>query len=546
MKKPTAILRPTAVLAAAVTLAACGGGGSNSSNPVPTVNSGPPAPTPVAVVGTITGFGSVYVDGTRYEVAPDTLVDIEDQISTMGDDSALKLGMKVRVMSLDNAGNRVATHIEYDDDLRGPIESISVDATDPSLGSISILGLNVVIDSNTVFDDDIGNNDGQAGIDIRDLAVGMVIEVSGFPTDDGYLATRIDRQLDANGNNPSVGSPNVDDDELEVKGFVESIAADLSAITVMGIEFQVNAGTVFDDGLLLNDELIGVFVEVKADFSGADLVAREIEREDDLDFDNDDDDDDDRDNEFEIEGILQSIDVSSTPNTITIDGLTLAVADASAFANLVGSRIEVKGFFNADGILSPREFDREFENNVELEDLVSSVDLNGVSFTTRLGLTVTATGASRVEDDASFDDDDRLTPQEFVNRLQIGDRIEAKGYTTDGGDVVWNRIERDESAGANDDFECELTGPVESISGDAAAFSLVIQGVTVLTDQIDNDDFEDEFDISIGRTAFFERLSVGDLIEAESFEGDSHCTPGMLNARELEREFPDSNNSSSD
>ena len=50
----------------------------------------------------------VYVNGTRYEVESDTIIAIEDEAETMGDDSRLRLGMKVRVTGTDSGGQRSA------------------------------------------------------------------------------------------------------------------------------------------------------------------------------------------------------------------------------------------------------------------------------------------------------------------------------------------------------------------------------------------------------------------------------------------------------
>ncbi len=520
----TSLTGRLSTLAIVLCLAACGGGGSGSNNPA----NPPPAPMPtsVAVVGTITGFGSIYVNDARYEIRADTVVDVEGEPSTMGDDSRLRLGMKVHIVAEDNAGQRTAERIEYDDDLRGRVEAIALDVSDPSTGTITVFGLTVTVDGATVFDDDVGDNDGVPGIDLRDLAVDMIVEVSGFPMDGGYLATRVDRELDANGDDPEIGRPDIDGDELEIKGFVESI--DGSSITVSGTVFVVDTNTLFEDGLMLNDDLIGTFVEVEADIVGPDYVAVKIERKDDLA-------DDDRDGEFEIEGILQAVDTGSTPNTFTINGLAIPVTDASSLAPFVGMRVEIKGGFNADGVLVLREAEQDVEDNVRTEDLVADVNIGAGSFTTRLGLTIAPTGGSRVEDDAGNDDaGDRLSPEEFVNRLQIGDRIEARGHEDAGASVNWSRVERDQTAAANEDFVCELRGPVASIDGDAASFSFVIQGITVLTDGVTDDNFEGADGLPIGRAAFFEQLDVGDVVEAESFEGDAFCMPGTLDAREVE------------
>jgi hypothetical protein len=483
----------------------------------------------VTAIGSITGFGSVYVNGTKYEVESDTIIAIEGEAEKTGDDSGLLLGMKVRVTATSTNGARSASRIEFDEDLKGPIESITPNGSDPTIGVFSVMSQTVTVDANTVFDDDIGNNDGVAGVDFRDLQTGMVVEVSGFTTDDGILATRVDREFDAVGGDPDLGQPGVDDDELELKGFVESIADDESSITVSGVVFKIVAGTVFEDGLALNDDLVGVFVEVKADIAGADFVAVRIELEDDFT-------DDDRNGEFEIEGVLQFVDTASTPNTFTINGITVPVTDASSLTALVGMRVEIKGSFNDEQVLVLREAEQDVEDNVRTEDLVATVDVVGLSFTTRLGLVINPTGDSRVEDDSS--DADQLTAEQFITSLQMGDRIESRGFE-DAGGVVWTRVERDELAIDNNDFECELRGPVISIEGDAAAFSFVIQGVTVLTGRVTENNFEGANDAPIGSAAFFGELQPGVVVEASSFEGDEFCMTGTLDAREVELEPAD-------
>jgi hypothetical protein len=516
-------------LAAAVSLTACGGGGGSS--PSSSRDGGPvgAAPTSVTAVGSITGFGSVYVSGTRYEVEADTIISVEGEADKMGDDSGLHLGMKVRVTATSTNGARSASSIEYDEDLKGPIESITPDGSDPTIGTFSVMSQTVTVDATTVFDDDIGNNDGVAGIDFRDLQLGMVVEVSGFPNDDGFLATRVDRELDALGGDPDIGQTDVEDDELELKGFVESIAADNSSITVNGVVFIIDAGTIFEDGLLLNEGLLGEFVEVKADIVGGEYVAVRIEHEDDFD-------DGEHSGEFEIEGILQAVDTVSTPNTFTINGTTVPVTDASSLEAFLGMRVEIEGSFNTDEVLVLREVEQDAEDNIRTEDLVATVDIAALSFTTRLGLVVNPTGGSRVEDDTS--DADHLTPEQFINSLQAGDRIESRGYE-DAGSVVWTHVERDEIAIDNNDFECELRGPVTSIDGDASAFSFVIQGVTVLTGRVTEDHFQGANDLPIGSAAFFGELQPGVVVEASSFEGDEFCMTGTLDAREVELETAD-------
>lgn len=515
----------TTALALAAALAACGGGGSSSGG----------GSTAVTSTGVITGFGSVFVNGTRYDTSG-AVVEFENGDLRTEDD--LRLGMKVRVRATESGGERRALRIRFDNDFKGPARDVTPDADNPAIGTFTVLGQQVTVDENTVFDDDVGDTNEDGAIDIRDLDTDrgqVVVEISGFPTDDGILATRIDRVNAAAGD---FGRPDVDDDEFEIKGFVDSVADDGSSFVINGVTFLVDVRTEFDDGLAPNQELVGVFVEVEADLDGnGDLIAREVEREDDFD--------DDRNGEFEIEGVLQDVDTDSDPNTFTINGITVEVVDASRLAGREGNRVEVKGSFNADGLLVLREAKLEVENSVRTEDRVASV--GATSFTTRLGLEITPTGTSRVRFDDDDDDgpgrgrgrgrgpSDRVTPDEFLARLQIDDEIEARGFPNPDGSVTWTRIEREDRD--DDDRECELRGPVQSI--DANAFTFVIQGVTVFTDGAR--EFEGDGEGEIGRQAFFDRLAPGAVVKAESDEdaGDSACQPGELTAEKVEFEDDD-------
>lgn len=515
----------------------CGGGGGSSNRADSTPTATGSQPSTVTASGVITGFGSVFVNDKKYEVEADTVVAFEDEDDRVGDDSDLRIGMKVRIRAEeDSDGVRVASRIEYDEDLKGPVKEVTPDTDDPSIGTFEAVGITVIVDANTVFDDDVGDNNGDGSIDIRDLDIPsgqVVVEVSGLPSPDGLVATRIERV------NGSAGVPGMDDDEYEIKGFVESVADDGSSFTVNDIAFLVIAGaggTEFEDGLSIGPELVGVFVEVKFDENPAgEFVAVEVERDDDIgDRDDDGDlDDDDRFGELEIEGVLISVDTSVEPQEIVVNGTTIQVVDASSLVDLVGLRVEIEGTFDENGVLTLRKTEIEGEQSVRIEDLVAEKDTEAGTITTRLGLVIEPTGLSRVEDDvADSDDGDHLTPAEFLQRVQPGDRLEARGEPNASGSVIWKRIERDD----DDDMECELRGPVDSIDGtDAASFSFQIQGITIDVSQIVT---ESKFS-GIGRQNFFDNLAVGDLVKAESDDQGVGCTSGVLTARKVEFEDDD-------
>lgn len=516
-------------------LAACGGGGGSSSTPQPlaAAPSSPAAPVGREVINTgiITGFSSVFVNNVKYEVESDTEVVVEGKGSFLGDDSQLKVGQKVTILASDVDGQRTATRIEYDDDLKGPVSDLNPDSLESGLGTFTVLQQTVVVDGNTLFDNDIGDNNVDGDIDIRDLDVNgnaLVVEVSGLAISEGFLATRIERADEI------AGQAGVVDDEYEVKGFIDSVADDGSDFSINGGVFIVSAGaggTVFEDGLVADQTLVGLFVEVKVDQLGdGSWVAVRVKLE------NDYDDLDYNESIFEIEGVISAVDLSVTPNTVTIGSVTLEVDDASSLAALEGTLIELKGTYDSFGVLIITQTRIEAENNVRVYDRVARVDASEI--TTRLGIVVTPTGNSRVKDDVSDDDQsDHLTPEQFLQRVQPGDYLEARAYIDNSGSTLWTRIEREEE----DDMDCRVRGPVESIEGDTAQdFTFVLQGVTVDVSQIfAQSDFQDVSGQGLGRQAFFDRLSVGDVVQATSDDDGLGCELARLTAREVEFEADD-------
>ena len=84
-------------------LTACGGGGSSGSPPAPPNN--PPGPTGIVTVGPISNFGSVVVNGVRYETSNATFM-IDD---TPGSESDLAVGHVITVRGTVNANGTSGT-----------------------------------------------------------------------------------------------------------------------------------------------------------------------------------------------------------------------------------------------------------------------------------------------------------------------------------------------------------------------------------------------------------------------------------------------------
>ena len=153
-----------AALAATAMVTACGGGGSADAGAT-----GASSITPTAFTqGTITGFGSIIVNGVRFD---DSAASVSDDAGNLSTAQALRLGMRVEVDHADvdaGASTARAAAVRYGSLVLGPVAS--VDATGNSL---TVLGQVVDVTPGTVFSETLS-----AGLPA--LAVGAVIEVHGL------------------------------------------------------------------------------------------------------------------------------------------------------------------------------------------------------------------------------------------------------------------------------------------------------------------------------------------------------------------------------
>ena len=106
--------------------------------------------------GTITGFGSIFVNGVEWQTSGATIT-VDDNPGT---ESELKVGQVVTVRGTLNAAgtNGTADSVEFDNSVEGPIASI-----DLATGSFVVLGQTVLVSADTGFDDNVPDrvNDGQ-------------------------------------------------------------------------------------------------------------------------------------------------------------------------------------------------------------------------------------------------------------------------------------------------------------------------------------------------------------------------------------------------
>ncbi|MEO1310479.1 MAG: DUF5666 domain-containing protein, partial [Pseudomonadota bacterium] len=372
----------------------------------------------------------------------------------------------------------------------------------------------------TVLDDSIGDNNTDSVIDLNDLdpvnlgGANAVVEVSGYPTATGYLATRVER-LDATGG-ATFGDPTVPGDEFEVEGFIDSVATDLTSFVVNGATFAVDGATTFEDGVTLDQSLVGAFVEVAADDGGSGgYVATAVEV-----IEQSDVWDETLENltDFEIKGVLAAVD--ATANTISINGLTIDVTAAGEFANFVGLLVEIEGEFDAAGVLTIQNIEAERGGDVRVEDQIASINTQAGTFTTRLGVVVTPTGDSRILDQGD-EEGDQFSVAEFFTALQVGDTVRARAEEDANGGRTWTRV----TVLAEAEGACSFQGPLDAGTISDPSFSLA--GLVIDTTGLGDGGFVNASGDET-RAAFFSSVAAGDVVKATSDTDGLGCTPNGL------------------
>jgi Domain of unknown function (DUF5666) len=360
-------------IGAAAILAACGGG------------DGPAMKTSYAI-GPINGFGSIIVNGVRYDDSSSSVSSEDDDDNPGRSSSDLKLGMVVQVkagsISTDASGSQrsSASEIRFGSEIVGPVGTKGTD-------TFTLLGQTVKVDANTIYDS--SSSPPLSGFD--QIAENDVLEVYGLLDTAGnaYTATRIERKnnaseykirgaigsLDPDAKTFKIGSetisyasasklpanladlqivrvklqteknaagawvatrvkngmPRMDDtSEAEVKGSVKDLNGRM--FTVSGIPVDATNAAIFPANLAE-----GAFVEVEGSLSGGKLIARKVELEDSSSSTM---------GSFEFHGKVQFRDV----NSITVRDTKLTLVEGSTvfdrgatLANVVtGTCVEVK------------------------------------------------------------------------------------------------------------------------------------------------------------------------------------------------------------
>jgi len=470
-----------AMITSTLIMSGCGGGSSNDTGSTPTTSSR-------VTSGIISGFGSVYVNGVKYETSA-TSMKVDDNPGASQDD--LRIGMHVKINGTvnDDGITGTATDLIYENEVKGPVSNF--DNSNPALITMTVLGQQIEVNADTRFDQ---------GMTVADLADGVFIEVSGLLSSTAISATFIERQ--------QAGTFNPATDLVEIKGVISNLTA--SSFTIRGLTINFDSTTVIDN-IPANTLSDGLYVEVKGLLNGTALDASKVEAEEDGLGDNADD--------VEIEGIVA--DYNAAASTFTIQGQLIdfsgvPVLTPATLTLVDGIQVEAEGSLVGGTLFADKIKLRGQKIKVFAE--ISSINTTSGSASFNLfggsdNITI------RVNQQTELDDKVNNQPI-TLNQLVAGDFVEVKAFF-DGTSVI-NAVELKKDN--TDDFR--LQGPVES-------FDATLQSVTMFGQNFVIDStavYKNSLEAVITAPVFYNQLTTGTFVKLT----DKAPADGVIDEVELE------------
>lgn len=244
----------------ALALSGCGIDQGGVTSPAPVAGTG--GSSPLLVVGPVTGFGSVHVNGLVLETAAADIRVDGNPVS----ESALREGQIIRAVAAVTSTSIDAVSIDYQRNLIGPVEAMGIG------GIVYVFGQRVLTNENTVFGDSNGTS-------VADIDISGNVEVSGYRLPSGDIrATYIGTAAPAE---PLTATATIN--AVDAAGFtfdIDGVTVDYSQSLVIdlpmglpseGLVVEVRGSTTNTDGELVADE-IRVLPARPGDVAAADIV----------------------------------------------------------------------------------------------------------------------------------------------------------------------------------------------------------------------------------------------------------------------------------
>src|SRR5882762_1295376 len=342
--------------------------------------------------GTITGFGSVFVNGVEFNSSGATIV-LDGNPAA---ESNLRVGMVVTVSGSRSGSSGNAARIEVDDALKGFVEG------KPDANHWTVMGQTVLVDDRTRFENNV-----QPG-------VGDFAEVHGLVVADGTISGGF------------IEKKNTPFPAFEVKGFVKNHNDASKTFDIGTLTVNYSNATLNDMPNPVGNAWNGLLVEAKGSTCATTpvcgtLTASKVEP-----------------NgpqmqeaaEFEIEGFVTKINsptdfvvghqrVITTASTIFEGGVAGDIA--------VGVKLEIEGVL-AGGVLTASK--AEFGDGIKLEGDVNNLNASSFELNGLPGVTVTVNGLTQFNNVANF------------AGLANGDHVRIRGRASGSNTVIATEVER--------------------------------------------------------------------------------------------------------
>lgn len=462
--KPSFLL---STLTFTIILAGCGGNSSSSNNP--SVNSPvvPVVPTVSKVIktGTITGFGSIYIDGKRY-ITDNAAVTTNGNTGRSITDLSVGMRVSLLVNESNDGSDSEATQVSYERDIEGQVVSI-----DRNNNLINVAGTAIAYNNLTHF----------IGVSESSLRVGERIEASGIVNQQGqYIASYIEIDNDES-----------NDGQEYTIGFI-------SNLDVNNQTFELNSLTVNFAEAIGDTPSAGALVKVAGQVVNGVFTASYIDIEGQEDYRQWEDD---ALNRLEIHGIITALSPDNT--TLSINGVVYNIAENVVLEGtsslIVNDLVEI--YVNTDtNTITKIELENEqYRLDGKVKGTISEIDSNAKTITVN-GVLYAIVASSRFEDDND----------QFIRfeQLSVNDKVEVVFVIDSQGQRLIQRLERE----SDDEFqeEWELEGPIQNVDDQLQRFSL--NGVEI---QVNNQMrlFVDDTLVMI--TPFFAALTASSNLEVE-------------------------------
>ena len=474
-----------AILLTIFIAAACGGSYDGGIAPPASPTAGITRTGVAVAVGPITGFGSVIVNGVRYDTANATFTKNGVDVSQ----NELSVGQFVVVTGTidDDNSNAVATTVDYESILEGPIGSITPN------GFVA-LGQTVLVGPETSIDDSCPDP----------LAIDVLVEVSGSVLENGDIdASRFECKAVLL--------------EMEVKGKVSGVTATTFQINALTVDYSGITPRNFPGDAISNGDPVEVKGTNLDPGPPLTLTATDVEFKGPRFGDNEGD-------HIEVEGFItdfvSATDFAVSGVPVTTDGNTMYEPAGFSVTDLGPNlKVEVEGEFNSAGLLLATKIDFKQAKNIRVTGQVDFVDA-GTNTLIILGIEIT-TQDSRFED--KFDPPGGAREEMLeIGDLNVLDYVEVRGQEFPAGSGIVDAVilERDDPPSIPGE-ETELRGFVEVGGKNILDRTLKVLGVTITADDVLTDFFDDRGsneDVPMTADEFWAAVAEGSLVDADGTE----------------------------